>query len=491
MQKLLQFSLHLLDLVCKPDSHVIEERLQKQIRTTKNNSVLVMLILSSVAHGIFWPYLKGTSLEIHIIHALNLLILISSKLLFRRRHPLLVDIIATSLTIAYHPLMSYLCPKDVLLSLLLSSQFSLSILISCSTRAFYPISFISQLYFILTLYPERLNKVISTFEPSTLVQALISLTLFVHLNAFFTMTANSCLMKNLSRLLAEASKRGDELDKQQEFFLTLSHEIRNPLNALMGNLKLALNENSSPIVDDLLKTTNVCADMLLNLVNNVLDKSKAETGSLEVIPHPVTTSQLFDKIWNMCSILIRNKNLVGTLALSKALPENLHLDELRITQIILNLIGNAVKFTERGHVNVKAEWLRRKNRVTDDCFEPIPFDEDGIYDKKESTDYSDGSFDVYYTSGSRMMKPLLPSSPEEKGVLKISIRDSGVGMDEETIRNDIFLRFKQVCSDANKNKAGTGLGLYIAKELCLRMDGDIRVYSKPNYGTVFICCVVI
>jgi len=261
----------------------------------------------------------------------------------------------------------------------------------------------------------------------------------------------------------------------------------------MGNIHLACLEELSFKVKDFLKSANLCGELLLHLVNNILDTGKVEVGDLEINPMNTDIYNMMERIWLICSELIKRKNIKGTLKIQKNLPKTLKIDHYRLTQIFLNLIGNAVKFTEQGSIDVSIEWIPGKEKVSSRCFEPYPFNDndfsEGVFEKDQCFSQINDSFFIL-TSHQRNFNKLLlaPNNVSEKGLLRIIVKDTGCGMSDED-RSKLFHKFTQVTSDASKRKLGTGLGLFITKELCTRMNGEIKVFSKKEVGSYFILCL--
>jgi signal transduction histidine kinase/CheY-like chemotaxis protein len=293
---------------------------------------------------------------------------------------------------------------------------------------------------------------------------------------------------------SEAEKKKQEFKRQKTFLLGFSHELRNLINSLMGNVKLASFEDISEKAKDFLRNADVCGELLIHLVNNILDTGKVEIGDLEINPIPVDIYDTLERIWSVCSELIKRKNLNGTMRIHKDLPKVVKIDHYRLTQIFLNLIGNATKFTENGSIDVTVEWISNTEKVNAECFEPRPFDDDdelseGIFEKCKSFSVLDENFLVLTTSHKKNNRNLLiPIQSTNRGILKVVVNDTGCGISKENVTK-LFQKFTQVTSDLSKRKLGTGLGLFITKELCERMNGEIRVFSKENKGSCFMFCL--
>jgi len=287
------------------------------------------------------------------------------------------------------------------------------------------------------------------------------------------------------------------LEQQRTFILSFSHELRNPINSLLGNLQLVLQgEPLSAKTVEMLNIAKACGEILLHNINNVLDTGKQEIGKLEVNPILTQLHEVFQRTWSIYGELLKQKKLKSQLRVEKGLPIQAKLDYHKVNQILLNLIGNAIKFTEKGSVGVTIQWLPYQT-VDDKCFEPIPYDDDeeGLFEKQEN-------LSTMNTSRFSDSRPGFPDSPESKksysptfevqkathGVLKIIVKDTGSGMKKEALQK-LFKKFSQVSENVSQRSIGTGLGLYITKEICQAMHGEIRAYSKPGVGSTFVVCI--
>jgi two-component system sensor histidine kinase EvgS len=222
---------------------------------------------------------------------------------------------------------------------------------------------------------------------------------------------------------------------KSEFLANMSHEIRTPLNTVLGFTDLL----NSMITDEKQKSylsgISSSGKGLLTLINGILDLSKIEAGKMELETEPVNPHALFDEIETLFTLQTRERKIVFSVSIDPNIPDQLMLDEVRLKQILFNLIGNAVKFTEKGYVRI-------------------------VVQKRE-----------------------IPAENTYIGLV-ISVEDSGIGIPEK-YQNEIFEAFKQTDGQSTKRFGGTGLGLSITKRLVEMMDGTIDVYSRENRGSRF------
>ena len=345
-----------------------------------------------------------------------------------------------------------------------------------------------------------------------------------------TLTENISKVNN--QLNDQNIKLQSNLEMKDVFIYTFSHELKNALNGLLGNLYLACDTAKDFQVLQFLSSAKVCGEVLKNFVHNILDSGKLENGNLEVSPERKNVMALLQNIWTICGRIIQNKRLEGFLEVEKNVPRLLELDEQRMIQIMLNLVSNAVKFTEKGYVRLRVCW----QTISTSCSQPETLEERGnlILDsnrsdqelireerKAEETvvfgdmrEFSDTleeeasqskkekphlvtEYQKKFIAGSQLyqlnltklywesdevLQSILPKG--SKGILKIQVVDSGCGMTTED-QSLLFRKFSQVSSIEGQRKVGTGLGLWICKELAHRLDGDITTRSKVGVGSVF------
>jgi len=232
------------------------------------------------------------------------------------------------------------------------------------------------------------------------------------------------------REAAEAANKS-----KSEFLASMSHEIRTPMNAIFGFTELLEDQMESPLQKQYLSAIASSGKTLLSLINDILDLSKIEAGKLEIQINDINPRTLFTEIEHIFSIKVKEKGLDLILHIDSSIPETLAMDEVRIRQILFNLVGNAVKFTDTGHIEVAL-----------------------IQDKTKET---------------------------EQGLhLIFKVADTGIGI-PETQKALIFDAFKQTEGQSQAKYGGTGLGLAITKRLVEMMGGTITVESESGKGSSF------
>ncbi|MCB1189319.1 MAG: response regulator [Leptospiraceae bacterium] len=254
--------------------------------------------------------------------------------------------------------------------------------------------------------------------------------------------------KQIEEALTQAKEVAEKANKMKsEFLANVSHEIKTPMNAIIG-FSESLYEKTShkknkPLVANILSS----ARTLLTLLNDILDLSKVEAGKLEFEYNAVNLKLILEEIGNIFSQELSQKGIDFKIAIDPSLPSGLLMDEVRIRQVLLNLVGNSVKFTNSGFIKISAE---------------------GNYINKEI------SFEV------KPAHNLKFSSVE----LVLSVEDTGIGIPEDQLE-DIFIAFNQYHGKRSLSYGGIGLGLAISKRLVDRMGGEIRVESEVGKGSKF------
>ncbi len=238
--------------------------------------------------------------------------------------------------------------------------------------------------------------------------------------------------KNLE--LIEAKEKAESASvAKQKFLSNMSHEIRTPLNAVIGLSEILMIENPREDQIELLRSIKFSGENLLVLINDILDFSKIEEGKIKIENTRFNASQLLTNMKNTFKSKAENKNLEFNLTVGEDVPESLIGDPHRLSQILVNLIDNAIKFTEAGKINVNVDCLKKTNEDID---------------------------------------------------IKFSIRDTGIGISSKE-KERIFDRFEQATTETTRKFGGSGLGLAIIRNL-LRIQGtDIHVESNPGEGSEF------
>jgi len=240
--------------------------------------------------------------------------------------------------------------------------------------------------------------------------------------------------KMLDNLVIERKKAEEAANSKQTFISTMSHEIRTPLNEVIGISNLLLQTNPNPDQLDLIKTLRFSANHLMTLVNDVLDYSKMESGKITFEQIQFNLNEFLDEIKRSYSFRAKEKNLDFTVQKSPGVPDEITGDQIRLNQVLSNLLSNAFKFTSAGSISIKVEEKQRKgNMIT----------------------------------------------------LEFRVTDTGIGIPPEK-QQLLFEDFTQASPDTTRRFGGTGLGLAICRKLVELQGGKISLESEPGKGSSFI-----
>jgi len=487
----MSFLSNLVQKICQPVPSKSREDFQTDLAFYQNKKILFASTLIIVSLSIYsfavWKIYSSLSPVYGL--AANLLLYIVF-LVACRSHMGLYKALYFWVVCLSGPILVHYSPDSIVFNLTAVHIMPLWILYIIGVRAFL-LSTVMQLVYLHMFYKYRILETLINMTPELYMKRILFATTFaVVLNTSLIFGIQYDIKKAHQEAEAERVKKS-ELERQKTFLLSFSHEIRNLINTMIGSVQLSLLEHIPQKVQDLLHNSEICGELLLHLVNNILDTGKVEIGELEVNPTPKVVSETLEKVWSICAQLIKSKNLNGQMRIQTKLPRLLKIDSYRLMQILMNMIGNSIKFTDSGSIGINIDWLEGEAQVTNESFEPVPFDEieEGVFEKRMSTDLLSKNILFFDLKSSKMKKESFADIDDtEKGVLKIIVSDTGSGISQDKIPL-LFSKFGQVSNDPTKRKMGTGLGLFITKQLVEKMGGEIRVFSKEKKGTVMIICI--
>jgi len=404
----------------------------------------------------------------------------------------------------------------------------------------------------------KIFEVTLTDEQFSQIKMLIVGGLLCCMTAVSVSILQKSIESNIWKIAQENYLKSENLTKEviqameakDTFVSMLSHEIRNPLNALKGSIEYLLQVVNNHDHIKVLKNAKMSGDILLNLVNNVLDAAKLKSDKMEISCTETDFIETIKKLFTINSEKFKEKKFSVQAFIDESIPSLIWIDPSRLLQILMNLVSNAIKFTPQGgKIIIYASWCKNQDKnellspfenigsdgvpehpVQHSYFDPEPNQIKGIprtfsleeFNSEEashrqknirsirreqhwcSNDLStlasspQKSTGEYWTlqktssleQSEEEPSPILSSNRnraigDRKGFLKIQITDTGCGISENDLPK-MFGMFEQASQGARSAHGGTGLGLWICKQLCQKMKGDITVYSKPNQGSSFV-----
>lgn len=278
----------------------------------------------------------------------------------------------------------------------------------------------------------KFSKLISILSIA-LISILSLLSLSLYKNNIIRSQSNKLLQEKNQELLLAKEKAEKASKARAEFLSTVSHELRTPLNAINGITHLLIEENPKKSQLQYLTSLKFSGDYLLTFINDILEINRVESENIEIESINVNVKQLLSDLHNSFKDLASKNNNDFELELDTSIPDNLIGDPTKLSQIFINLINNALKFTKNGKVNVSAKMLKNENNISTIHFE---------------------------------------------------IADTGIGIPLEK-QSTIFESFSQGSVEINRKYGGTGLGLAIVKRLVNLLGGEIKLTSAEGIGSTF------
>ncbi len=282
----------------------------------------------------------------------------------------------------------------------------------------------------IAMLSEAPVAIFQIFIPTSLISCL-GLTLFI-IGLYMTVENPDA---RLVKLLEKETKRADVANQAKTNFLAnMSHEIRTPINAVLGMNEMILRESKEHNIKEYAMDVQGAAKSLLSIINDILDITKIEAGKLTIIPSEYDFSSMIHDVINMISFKAKAKELDFKVIIDEKIPSILKGDDIRIRQILVNLLNNAVKYTHEGKITLEAK--------------------------------------------------LLPCVQDNMVHISFVVKDTGIGIKEEDIQK-LYIPFERIEEKRNRNIEGTGLGMNITMQLLALLDSKLKVESEYGKGSEF------
>lgn len=262
--------------------------------------------------------------------------------------------------------------------------------------------------------------------------AFLAIVVMVGMFYAYTYEERSRQSDELREAIADAARANSA---KSDFLANMSHEIRTPINAIMGMNEMILREGREPVVREYAQNIESASRALLSLVNDILDFSKVEAGKMDIVPGNYRLGRLLSEVSTMINVKAEEKQLTFIINVSEDLPDQLEGDAVRIRQILINLLNNAVKYTNEGGITltITGEKLAEDSDIT---------------------------------------------------VFRFAVADTGIGIKPEDMGN-LFKNFVRLDLNRNRSVEGTGLGLALTYRLAQAMGGNVEVTSEYGVGSTF------
>ncbi|AQK65808.1 histidine kinase3 [Zea mays] len=290
------------------------------------------------------------------------------------------------------------------------------------------------------------------------------------------------------RVMRELKGQAEAADiAKSQFLATVSHEIRTPMNGVLGMLQMLMDTELDTTQQDFVVTAQESGKVLINLINEVLDLAKIESGRIELEAVPFDVRDILDNVISLFYDKSQAKGIELAVLVSDQVPDVLIGDPWRFRQIITNLVGNSMKFTEQGHIFVQVHLVKELNRKGNNFCDVSAHNREILYDSDNSMLWNTLSgLEVADSWRSLENFTMFKNSNGETDTIRLAVRveDTGIGITKDA-QMRIFTPFMQADSSTSRTYGGTGIGLSITKRLVELMGGEIGFTSKSGVGSTF------
>jgi len=489
---------HFIRQLTKPDLKATPNNIEHNILWNRNQNVLRFLLIQSF---LFLAYniIMGSHMTMYsMVNFGFFFIVILTFVCNCRSDPGIFNFLYPFLGGLYGILQTFFAPERIFetwITAMLSPLFFMTV-----TGNYICLFFgcISQVGLMCLYYNQKLEEKLKMMEVKEMVDSLVSVCLTRMLMALFLILIQQEVLQSLkTSYFTYISTKEAELERKKCFIEAFFTEVKDIIQGFSNNIHFALQNDVPQKVKDELATSKTGIDLLLHIVENFLTRGSGIICDFDINPTFTQVYSCLEKTWNLCIETLKAKGIRGTLRIEKKCPGIIKIDNYRLFQIILNLVGHSLKTSRHGTVAINIKWIKGASKVTKETFEPLPYEEDGIYEKDmmiEALNRKHGE-DDYYTLTFEKTKfaeaAILDKRKSSSGVIKIIYTDTGCEGWHSIPFSNNYSVVGGTPDEFSLSKIKKSIGLFMIKEICKHMGGDIKAFVKSGKGLAFVICIPI
>jgi signal transduction histidine kinase/CheY-like chemotaxis protein len=492
MNNLFNLAKKLENLICTPQSSTSKDGIQQEILFIENKTLFWEHIVLTFLQGVRF-FLSPSKPGLDGLFFLRVIALVAFSFCCRSDKKRKIFHLGYMVVLCLYPPIAIILDESSA-TMCLWACFNLPkiILHFSKNRAQYVFIIVFEIFMIFFVYAPQMLAFLSKFSPEEINHSFFEVLLLCISVAAVTNFGWDYVNRKRDEMILKTDLKNSEMERQKNFIMNFSHEIRNVINILMGHIQIALLETPKEIfaLIEILNKAKLSCVVLSQLISNILDFGKIDIQEIEVTPTINSTLKFVEKIWMLICELMQIKEMKCRMYISKYLPETLKFDCQRLTQILFNLVQNVMKHAAKGDLTIIVEFIKETDSINDKLFEPAPFSDEGLFEKnlgmlKLTDNFLEISenFNSFSSFSDHFRSEIHTDETQSSGMLRIHVIDSGIGMEESLV--SCVLK-PDCCRSKGEAKK---LGLFVSKKICRQMKGNLRVDSKLNQGTVVTICI--
>ncbi|RZK06337.1 MAG: hypothetical protein EOO43_21835, partial [Flavobacterium sp.] len=333
--KKFEWLLSLMDSLCEVHPRHCDDNSQRKITSNRTKAVILSHLVGIILYIIQSFRTQDLTISSAFGIASNTLIC-TFAILSCRYHPRILTLLYNIFMATLGPNLMNIGVHEFHRSWIGIQTYPILVLLVTGSLWHFLFQAILQLVYVNTIYQSAMINSVTLLSPEEFTKSISDAMNALGFINIVSVTCIQIFLQNAYKKISLVERRNIEIERQKTFLLGFSHELRNLINSLMGNVKLASMENLPEKAKDFLRNADVCGELLLHLINNILDTGKVEVNDLEINPIPTNIYETIERTWSICAELIRRKNLQGSLRIQNSLPKAVRIDHYRLTQIFLN-----------------------------------------------------------------------------------------------------------------------------------------------------------